>query len=109
MEAAMYRLAQEAFNNAYKHAQPTYVSLELNFLEDSIQLLISDNGIGFSVEQVDSKARVHSQFGLVGMRERVELLQGKINIESSVGEGTKIKIQVPLGVEPGKELGEHGK
>ncbi|WP_276353572.1 sensor histidine kinase [Cohnella caldifontis] len=109
MEPAMFRLVQEAFNNALKHAEPTFVSLEMIFQEDAVQLMIADNGIGFSVEQVESKAKVHSQFGLVGMRERVELLQGKIDIESSVGEGTKIKILVPLGAEPGKEIGEHGK
>lgn len=109
MEPAMFRLVQEAFNNVLKHAQSTYVSLELVFQEDSIQLHIADNGVGFSLEQVESKAKVHSQFGLVGMKERVELLQGKIDIESSVGEGTKIKILVPLGVEPGKEIGGHGK
>jgi len=108
MEAAMYRLVQEAFNNALKHANPTYVSLEMHFQEDSIQLSIADNGCGFSVGLVEAKARVHSQFGLVGMRERVELLQGRIDIESAVGQGTKIKIQVPINAEPGKELGPHG-
>jgi two-component system, NarL family, sensor histidine kinase DegS len=78
------------------------------FLEDTIQLIIGDNGNGFSVEQVESQARVHSQFGLVGMRERVELLQGKIEIESNVGQGTKIRIQVPIKSGSGKELGAHG-
>lgn len=109
MEAAMYRLVQEAFNNALKHAEATFVSLDMTFQEDSIQMTIGDNGKGFSVEQVESQARIHSQFGLVGMRERVELLQGKIDIESTAGQGTKIKIQVPIKSEPGKELGEHGK
>ncbi len=108
MEAAMYRLAQEAFNNAFKHAEPTYVLLELVFQEDTVQLQITDNGKGFFVDQVESKARVHSQFGLVGMRERVELLQGKIEIESAPGTGTKIKIEVPIKTESGKELGEYG-
>jgi two-component system sensor histidine kinase DegS len=108
MEPAMYRLVQEAFNNALKHAQPTFVSLEMSFQEDTIQLLIGDNGIGFQVEQVESRSRIHSQFGLVGMMERVELLQGKIEIESTVGQGTKIRIQVPIKAEPGRELGDNG-
>jgi two-component system sensor histidine kinase DegS len=109
MEAAMYRLVQEAFNNALKHAQPTFVTLDMTFFEDAIQLLIGDNGVGFSVDQVESNARVqHSQFGLVGMRERVELLQGTIQFESTTGHGTKIKIQVPINAESGKELGVHG-
>lgn len=108
MEAAMYRLVQEAFNNALKHAQPTFVSLEMTFQDNDIQLLIEDNGIGFSVGQVESQAKLHSQFGLVGMKERVELLQGKIEFESRAGQGTKIRIQVPINTEPGKEFDPHG-
>lgn len=99
MEAAMYRLVQEAFNNALKHAAPTYMSLEMIFREKTVQMLITDNGSGFSVEQVEAKARQHSQFGLIGMRERVELLQGKIDFESTIGQGTKIKIEVPIRAE----------
>ncbi|MBW5448490.1 histidine kinase [Cohnella sp. CFH 77786] len=109
MEAAMYRLVQEAFNNALKHAEPSFVSLDMTFLEDTIELTIGDNGKGFSVQQAEERARSHAHFGLVGMRERVELLQGKIEFESSVGQGTKIRIQVPINAEPGKELGAHGK
>jgi len=103
IEAAMFRLVQEAFNNALKHAAPTYVSVELNFHEHEAQMLITDNGSGFNVEQVESKARQHSQFGLVGMRERVELLQGKIEFESTIGQGTRIKIHVPINAERGRE------
>jgi len=108
MEAAMYRLVQEAFNNALKHAAPTYMSVEMNFQENSVQMLITDNGSGFSIEQVESKSRQHSQFGLVGMRERVELLQGKIEFESAIGQGTKIKIQVPMNMEQGREPNPNG-
>lgn len=108
MEAAMYRLVQEAFNNALKHASPTYILLEMTFSEDAIHLAITDNGCGFSVEQVTAKARQHSQFGLVGMKERVDLLQGKIDIESAIGQGTKIKIQVPINTEQRKEFITHG-
>jgi len=103
MEAAIYRLAQEAFNNALKHADPTYVSMELVFLKDSIKLTITDNGKGFIVEQAESRAKVHSQFGLIGMRERVDLLQGKIHIDSKPGQGTKIQITVPIEAETLKE------
>jgi two-component system sensor histidine kinase DegS len=103
MEAAIYRLAQEAFNNALKHADPTYVYMELVFLKDSIKLTITDNGKGFIVEQAESRAKVHSQFGLIGMRERVDLLQGKIHIDSKPGQGTKIQITVPIEAETLKE------
>lgn len=108
MEAALFRLAQEAFNNALKHAQASYISLELRFLENSLQMTIEDNGIGFPVHQVESKAREHSQFGLVGMRERVDLLQGNIEIESTIGQGTKIQIQVPNNEGQGREPDPYG-
>jgi two-component system sensor histidine kinase DegS len=103
MEAAMFRLVQEGYNNALKHAEPTYVSLDITYQEDSVQLVISDNGVGFHADLVESRAKAaHTQFGLVGMRERVDLLEGKIDIESAVGEGTKIRIQVPIKAEPGR-------
>jgi two-component system sensor histidine kinase DegS len=100
MEAAMFRLVQEAYNNALKHARPTFVSLEITFTEHTIQLLVADNGIGFHVDVVQSRAKTHTHFGLIGMQERVELLQGEIEIESVVGQGTKIKIHVPIKANP---------
>ncbi|RKP47266.1 histidine kinase [Cohnella endophytica] len=108
MEAAMFRLVQEGYNNALKHAQPTYVSLDLAFYEDTIQMVIEDNGVGFQQEVVESRTRSHSHFGLIGMKERVDLLQGKIEIQSALGNGTKIKINVPIKAETGKELIAHG-
>ncbi|XID91085.1 sensor histidine kinase [Paenibacillaceae bacterium WGS1546] len=109
MEAAMFRLAQEAFNNVLKHAQSTYVSLELIFQgEDSVQMLIEDNGVGFYPEAVEARSKSHSHFGLIGMKERVELLQGQMEINSRIGQGTKIKINVPIKATPRKELIAHG-
>ncbi len=108
MEAAMFRLVQEGYNNALKHAQPTFVSLELTFQEETVQMLIEDNGVGFHADVVESRSKTHSHFGLIGMKERVELLQGRMDIESTVGQGTKIRINVPIKSEPGKELIAHG-
>jgi two-component system sensor histidine kinase DegS len=102
MEAAMFRLVQEGYNNALKHAQPTFVSLEMTFQEETVQMVITDNGVGFQMNIIESRPKTHSQFGLIGMKERVELLQGKIDIESAVGHGTKIRINVPIKAEPGK-------
>ncbi|MFC4303451.1 sensor histidine kinase [Cohnella boryungensis] len=108
MEAAMFRLAQEGFNNVLKHAKSTFVSLELIFLDETVQMYIEDNGVGFHPDVVESRAKAHSHFGLIGMKERIELLQGKMEIESVIGHGTKIKIQVPIKAEPRKELIAHG-
>jgi len=98
MEAAMYRMVQEAYSNALKHAEPTFVSLEMSFQEDMVQLIVEDNGVGFQAELMDSRLKTHTHFGLIGMRERVELLQGNLEIESVVGQGTKIRIQVPTNI-----------
>lgn len=108
MEAAMFRLVQEAFNNALKHAQSTFVSLEITFLEETVQLRVEDNGVGFNLDAVMSKSRYDSHFGLIGMKERVELLQGKIEFNSVIGQGTKLNIEVPIKADPGKELIANG-
>ncbi|WEK53912.1 MAG: sensor histidine kinase [Candidatus Cohnella colombiensis] len=112
MEAALYRLVQEAFSNAHKHAQSTFISLEISFSEDKVELLVEDNGVGFIVDAMQSKAntRAHSHYGIIGMKERVELLQGKLHIDSVIGRGTKIRIEVSTNSEAGKGLiadGEH--
>ncbi|MFD0673646.1 sensor histidine kinase [Cohnella sp. GCM10027633] len=104
MEAALFRLVQEAFNNALKHAQSTFVSLEIAFKENTVELRVEDNGVGFNLEAVMARARYDSHFGLIGMKERVELLQGKIEFISAVGQGTKLNIEVPIKSDPGKEL-----
>ncbi len=104
MEAALFRLVQEAFNNALKHAQATYMSLEIAFREDTVELAVGDNGVGFNLDAVVAKARYDSRFGIIGMKERVELMQGKIDIKSAKGQGTKLNIEVPIKADPGKEL-----
>lgn len=103
MEAAMYRLVQEAFTNALKHSQASYVLLEITYQQKMIKLTVQDNGNGFHVEQQMKQAKDGSHFGLIGMRERVELLEGRMDIQSTVGQGTKVTIVIPTSVEQGKE------
>ena len=96
MEAAVYRLVQEAFSNALKHASPTFVSLEMTFYPKRVMIVIKDNGVGFDVEQTMARSKKNSHYGLIGMGERVELLNGKMDIESARGQGTKITISIPV-------------
>lgn len=103
MEAAIYRLVQEAFSNALKHANATHVLLEINYQPSHISLLISDNGIGFNSEIIEEAASRNEHFGLVGMRERVELIEGRMDIDSNPGRGTKIIIDIPTTAESRKE------
>ncbi|RCW44827.1 sensor histidine kinase [Paenibacillus prosopidis] len=95
MEAAIYRLVQEAFTNAYKHASASHVMLEINYQPARISLIIQDNGIGFHCEVIEQAASRNANFGLVGMRERVELIEGRMDIDSNPGSGTKIIIDIP--------------
>lgn len=92
LEVAIYRLVQESMNNISKHAQAHKVLIRLEFGGNKTDISIEDDGIGFSEEEV---LRGKS-FGLLGMRERVRLLQGDLNIDSEPRKGTKIKISIPL-------------
>lgn len=103
MEAGIYRLVQEACTNAMKHADPTFVSLEITYQPDMITIVIRDNGAGFHADLIEAKAKDSSHFGLIGMRERVELLEGRMEIDSTIGQGTKIAIHIPVNAEQRKE------
>lgn len=103
MEAAIYRLIQEALTNAAKHAYPTYVLVEITYQAQLVKIVVHDNGLGFKPELFQQKSKDHGHFGLIGMRERVELLEGRMEIESAENQGTKIVIHIPTNVEKGKE------
>jgi two-component system sensor histidine kinase DegS len=95
MEAAIFRLVQEAFTNAYKHASASHMILEINYQPNQIALIIHDNGVGFHSEKMEQEAGRNGHFGLVGMRERIELIEGRMEIDSNPGQGTKIMMQIP--------------
>ncbi|WP_141506487.1 sensor histidine kinase [Paenibacillus luteus] len=103
MEAAIYRLVQEAFTNALKHASASHVLLEINYQPSQISLIIQDNGIGFHSELIEQESTRNAHFGLVGMRERIELIEGRMDIDSNPGRGTKIMIEIPTTAESRKE------
>lgn len=96
-EVALFRLAQEAVTNALKHAEATEVSVKVEAMKDKISLLIKDNGKGFNLKEMKENKDKKS-FGLIGMKERVELLEGKMTIDSKVGLGTFIMISVPYNI-----------
>lgn len=91
VEVGLYRIAQEALQNALRHAAASRVSLRLESLPDRVRLTVEDDGRGFAIEDATA-----SRFGLVGMRERTRLLGGTFYIESSPGAGTRITTEVPL-------------
>ena len=91
IEAGIYRIAQEAISNAVKHAQASRLILTLTETADDVTLSVTDNGCGF-----DPGDQTDSGFGLIGMRERVELLGGTLRLTSGEGEGTCIEVAVPI-------------
>ena len=90
LEATIYRLVQEATNNAIKHADPTRISVTVSRNEASVEVIVADDGRGF-----DPAATARS-FGLVGMEERVTLPGGKLEIESAPGRGTEVRAELPI-------------
>jgi signal transduction histidine kinase len=93
VETHLYRVAQEALNNVVKHASARHVSVVLERHDDRLVLIIEDDGRGFDV---DARAEPHGRgLGLVGMRERAEIIGGSLEIESTPGKGTTIFLQVP--------------
>lgn len=91
MEAAIFRLVQEAVQNACRHAHPKLVQVILEFRRQAVVLVVKDDGIGFDPEQHNEDS-----FGLLGMKERTEVLEGKMTISSGPNRGTTILIQIPI-------------
>jgi signal transduction histidine kinase len=89
-ETALYRIVQESLTNVVKHARAQRVSISLTRKGGFVNAVIEDDGIGFDPANTREDA-----FGLSGMRERVALLDGAFEVESSPGAGTTIAVEVP--------------
>ncbi len=96
LETVCFRLVQEALTNALRHAQAHTIQVDLQQLEKELRLLISDDGIGFEVEPTLKQVVYGKGLGLVGMQERVSLLGGRFELESTPGQGTQIRVFLPL-------------
>ncbi len=90
-EVALFRLVQESVQNALKHAEASNIAVKVELRRDQIIVLVKDNGKGFDKNQKKAES-----FGLIGMRERVQLLDGEITIDSKIGVGTIVMINVPI-------------
>jgi signal transduction histidine kinase len=92
---ALFRVVQEALTNVAKHANARNVWIDLRRSENAAEASVRDDGIGIDVELALASAARDGRLGLVGMRERVDILGGRIRFTSS-GEGTTIHAAVPL-------------
>lgn len=95
LETALYRVAQEALTNVARHAQASRVQLRLERKGSTIIASIEDNGQGFDVAKVISREAAVKGTGLLGMRERVTLLGGHLDIHSRPGHGTQLLVKIP--------------
>jgi signal transduction histidine kinase len=93
-ETALFRVCQEAMSNIARHAQAETVLIQLSEADGVIRIEIEDDGRGFDPGNVSHAERRH--FGLMGIEERVEILGGKVRIDSAPGQGTRIHLEVPL-------------
>ncbi len=90
-EVALFRLIQESLNNALKHADAKEIKVKLEVCNEQVSVIIRDNGKGF-----DPAVNKNGSFGLIGMKERIAILDGELKIESAPNEGTMIHIKVPV-------------
>lgn len=90
----VYRIIQEAISNIIKHSEADKIILNINCIDANCMITIKDNGKGFSVENALEQNEKH--FGLSDMQDRVNILNGSIDIISECGQGTELKINIPL-------------
>jgi signal transduction histidine kinase len=103
LETALFRVAQEAITNIAKHSGAETVLIQCLERDDQISIEIEDDGHGFSPESLPPPAARERGLGLLGMRERVELFGGTLELDSALGSGTRIAVTVPIVQEVGHE------
>jgi signal transduction histidine kinase len=91
----LYRVGQESLTNVAKHAQATRVTVDIRRVGDDVRLEIDDDGKSFRVQRVLSAGKV-VRLGLLGMRERVEMVGGVFSVVSTPGKGTTVRAQIPM-------------
>ena len=93
IEISVFRVVQEALNNVVKHAQANSVRIRVEFAPAAVAVIVEDDGQGFDQTGEESPA---GHFGLLGMRERVQLIEGTLTIKSAKGRGVKVLITAPV-------------
>jgi signal transduction histidine kinase len=98
----LYRVAQEALTNVARHAHASEVIVTINKIAGAIRMEISDNGRSFPVRKT-FLAENNKRLGLIGMKERVEMVGGTLAIESAPGMGTKVCAEIPFNLRKTKK------
>ena len=109
VEICLFRIVQEALNNIQKHTQEKEARVMLEYGEEYISVFVEDWGEGFLPEHVKSGEEKSECYGLIGMEERVKLLDGQFLLKSAPGRGTKIRVIVPVAQYREKEEADKGR
>ncbi|HSR48911.1 MAG TPA: GAF domain-containing sensor histidine kinase [Anaerolineales bacterium] len=107
-QGVVFFIAEEAVNNARKHAKADHIWIRLRREGDLFQMEIEDDGVGFDLGAVESDYEARGSLGMVNLRERTELVSGVIRIHSTPGKGTRITLTVPLTVTAAERLHQNG-
>lgn len=96
IEINIYRLTQEAINNAIKYAESSHIIVQLSHSNSLLSIIVDDNGKGFDVAAVDKKRNSESGMGMLFMKERIQYINGRVFFKSIPGEGTRITFNIPI-------------
>ena len=94
VELAIYRIAQEALSNVMRHSQAKNADLHISFGEKQVELEVSDNGIGFDMPKSPTDFAPKGHFGLLGIRERADLIGARLEVVAATGNGTKLRVRL---------------
>jgi signal transduction histidine kinase len=93
IETCVYRIVQEALLNVRKYARATEVKVTLGSKGNRLVVEVADNGCGFDMEAIDAEG---DNWGLIGMRERAEVISGSLQIKAAMGQGTSVHLEIPI-------------
>lgn len=96
IETAVYRIVQEGLTNIIRHAEAQTASVFIEYSDDKVLTVIEDNGKGFDLTHIQQQ---DGHLGIYGIRERTELLSGQVEIESEIGHGTSLYVEIPVSVD----------
>ncbi|KJD33892.1 histidine kinase [Tamlana nanhaiensis] len=96
VEINIYRIVQEAINNAIKYADSSYIIVSLSHSENILSIVIDDNGKGFNPNKVDKVKNGDGGMGMTFMKERIKYIDGRLFLSSEAGKGTRVTLNIPL-------------